>query len=401
MSVDLNKTKKKRAEIQSSGEFWNPNEGDTRLYLGAPCRGEADVDEPTTGLPFIELKVHYSVGDKEGMTVCHNQEVGDASILRHPFVVEQLRKRGVVLPAEGTECPVCQAIYNGDMDQEKAQKCRAQTRYMWWVVPTDFRASSAEQWNKLHPKAVVYFCGQTVHTSFLDAINENGDITDPNAAVLVKVEKKGKGLATKYKVQVDVESAKRPIKLSKEVVRICKEATKPEGGCDLFKVVANMYRNPADVMAMLTGVKVEEGEGEATEDGSKSCYGLDWNDDEECAACEYSEQCKAECEGAAEAEDEEAAEDEEEAAEDEEPAPKPKPKPQAKPQAKPAPKPQAKPQAKVPGKPPTKPAAQAPKPVPKPTMKPGVKAKPKANDDAELDELAAQLKKMGAKKKGK
>jgi hypothetical protein len=294
--LDIKKAKKAYEESRQGGEFWTPDEGETRIYVLPPCR-ENDSYEPTDGLNYIPVGVHYSVGANEQMVVCLDPQQNP--IIKHPFIQEFLKKRGVVVDAEAG-CPVCKAIYQGKMTEAKAAACRFQLRYVWAVMPWDHARQIGKPASKLTPAPVVYTCGRTVYDGIMKTIYEVGDITDFDSAVLVRIEKTGKELKTRYKVQPDIETLRQPVRLDKGTRRIILDAIKEEGDCDLFKVTASMIKGTAQASAVVTGIRTEEEE-EVPETSSeesesrKACFGLDCVDDAECRSCEFKVECAEAC----------------------------------------------------------------------------------------------------------
>jgi len=293
MGLDVNKMKKKRAETQRGSDFWQPQNGETKLYIGMPCRDD-DQWEPTVGLNFIEVYVHYSVGKDNAMVLCLNGK--ENPIIHHPYIVAYLKEKGIKIP-EGTECGVCKAIQEDKIQGDAAHDSRAQMRYLWWLIPIAHREDAADDWRSFGPKAQPYICGPTVHDGFMDVIAENGDITQIDSAILVRLGRKGKGMNTKYQVQADTETLKKPLKLDKATKRVIQEAIKQKGPCDLFRVVAGMVKKPSEIEAAIGGIKVDSGEDDVPDTGgggggtSKPCFGLDYTDDDECNACELRKEC--------------------------------------------------------------------------------------------------------------
>jgi len=250
--VDMGKMRKGYQDQQRAGEFYNFEKGDTLLYIHPQCRQD-DKYEPTDGVNYVPVVVHYDVGKKKAMVVSHDVEINP--IVEHPFVKRILKKKKVKL---AKECPVKREIEDGGLDDDEADRSRAQTKYLWGATPISHRSDASEPWRKLEPKAAALLTGKTVYDGIMEVFFDNGDITDPKAAILVKVNRQGTKLKTKYKVAGDPDTLKKPMKLGKALRAILKKTMKEGGDLDLFKIVANMIKGEADIEAILAGVKTSE-----------------------------------------------------------------------------------------------------------------------------------------------
>lgn len=377
MALKIDKMKKAYQDSKQGGEFWSPDEGETKVYLLPPCR-EDDKWEPTEGLNYIPIAVHFGVGRENKMIVCLDAEQNP--IIRHQFVIDALKKSGKIVDKD-KGCPVCKAIHDGRMGEEDAARSRFQMRFMWGVIPINYARRIGAKPADLDPKAFVYMCGKSVYDGFMKVIYEAGDITDPAGAVFVKIEKTGTGMTTKYKVSPDIESLKTPVQLPKSMKRIILDAIKLGGDCDLFKIAGGLIRGTAEVAAVLSGVKTEEEDDKEGEEEAgpvrKPCFGLDCMDDPECRACEDRVECASKCAVPVPGSGKAAA------------------KPEAKAEPEAADEPEAEgeaaeePEAEGDDEAPAEEAADEPE---------GGNGKDAPADDAELDELEAKLAAMSKKK---
>jgi hypothetical protein len=380
MAVNMGKMRKGYESQKRGGDFFTFEQGDTKCFIHPPCR-EDDTYEPTEGLNYIPVVVHYNVGKNNAMVVCQDPETNP--IIEHPFVKAFLKKKKIKLDGE---CAVCAEIASGEMDDDEADDSRPQTRYMWGITPLEQRSSKTDDWRRLNPKPCVAMVGKTLYDGFMELFFDNGDISDMAAAILGKVNRVGKGPRdTKYKVTADVQSLKKPLKLDSKLAKVIAKALAEGGDCDLFKIIANMVKSPAAVRAALTGVAVDESDEDDDDVEDTDDTEPDEDGDEGEGEDEEPEEDESGDEG--EGEDESGDEDEGEG-EDEEPEELPKPKVKSK------------------GKPATK-----------PSNKPKAKAKPQPDDDEDeggdddggdddelgldaLDEELARLSKGKGKKKG-
>jgi hypothetical protein len=374
MGLKLDKAKKAYQDSKKGGEFWTPDEGETRIYLHPPCRDD-DNYEPTDGLNYLPVGMHYSLGDdKKGSCIC--LDASRNKLLKHPFFLDEYRKAsGTKLDLEQV-CPVCQAIFEGRMgDAEAVKASRYQLRYLWGVTPLDFARRIGGAATTMSPTPSPYMTGQTIYDGVMKIIVEVGDITDMDAAVLVKIVRTGQGLATKYQISADIETVRTPMRMDKAFKRTILEAIKPGGECDLWKITASLMKTPGEITALLSGVRIAEDEEQPEGPAQPACFGRDYSEDEECSACGLAEECAAKVLEKEEAE-------------------KPKPRPAApKPAAaKPAaPKPAASKPAAAKPLPPVEPASKpvaakaaskpAPRPAPEPEPAPEEEEPPLPDDE--------------------
>ncbi len=252
--VDIAKMQKRKAESEKESNFFKPVKGETLLFVHPQVYPDDKV-EPTAGLNYVEAVYHYSVGKDIVAALCLN--VKKNPILKHPIIQEFLKKAGKVIKLDG-ECPVCAALPM--MDEERANDCRAQTKYVWGVTPLTEKGPKEEKARALEVKPSVFSCGKQVWDGLVELYNGCGDISDLNAAVFVKVTKTGEGkTGTKYTVSADMASARQPKKLPAGVASLIKDAMAPGGDCDVFRVVAGSIRTAADLKAGLGGIAVDDG----------------------------------------------------------------------------------------------------------------------------------------------
>jgi len=261
MGVNMKKMRRGYESQQRGGDFWNVPEGDSLVYVHPPCR-EEDEYEPTEGLNYIPVAVHYAVGKNNAMCVCLDSD--NNPIIKHPFIKALLKKRGIKLDGN---CPVCEAIQAGKMDADDGDRSRVQTRYLWGLTLLKHRGKSSQPWNKVAAKPAVAFVGKTVYDGLMEMFFDNGDITEMGAAILAKINRVGTGPTdTKYKVAADTESLKKPKKLAKRLRDMVLKALKEGGDCDLFRIVSQLIKSPEEVEAAMAGVKVELDEDDDDED---------------------------------------------------------------------------------------------------------------------------------------
>jgi hypothetical protein len=314
MAIDIKKLAKKRDEVASStgggGDFWNVDEGEYLVYLHG--QNYPDDDHELTGpYNFIETVFHYGVGGKKGGQVCLNSVINP--VLNHPKVKEFLAARKTPIDlGKKSKCPVCEAIADGDVPDDQAERMKAQTKWLFGTTPMFYRKTKGNEWSKLKFEPMVLIAGVTVFNDITGEMIDLSprDLSDPKKAILLQLSRKGKDFNnTKYKVKAERDDTK----LDKGQRKIILKAIAPDGPCDLFKVLANLTKTYDALNAQLTGVDVDVEDGE--EDDDPSCFGTGFEeDDEDCDECEVREDCRKKVEGGEDEEEEE--EDEEDEGED-------------------------------------------------------------------------------------
>ena len=340
MAVNMKKMKGDYNKRQKSGEFWNPDAGDTVVYICPPCRSN-DKYEPTEGLNYIPVTLHYQVGKNNAMVMSLDNEANP--VLDHPFLKPFLKKGKKKLTGR---CPTREWLEE-EATEAEAEASRPQTKYLFNVIPIKHRSRKGDDWTKLDPQVRPFLSGKMVYDGIMEVFFDEGDITEMDGAVFVKISKTGKGLNTKYKVTADVTSLKKPVKLAPSVVKLINEALKEGGDGDLFRLVANMVKSPSDVEALLSGVQTTDDDDdddlddeEIDDDEDDEEEDDDGDDDEEDDDAEEDEEDDEEDDEGdddeepeedeeddeEEPEEEDDEEDDEDEDEDEEPEEEPKPK---------------------------------------------------------------------------
>jgi hypothetical protein len=263
MALNMKKMKRDYEKHQKNGDWWQPPNGDTLVYIHPQCR-EDDKYEPTEGLNYIEVGVHYQIGGK--MVVSLDKSANP--ILTHPFVKAQLKKKGVKISGP---CPIAKAIREDMMSDDEADASRRQQKFLFGVTPLYHRESKTKDWKKLDPNPQVYLAGKTIYEGILELFCELGDITGMEEATLVLIHREGKGKHdTKYKVSPCLDkgiegSVNTPMEVSGTLRARVEKAL--DDDCDLFKVVASMVKSTTEVEQLLSGIEMvdddEEEEPEA------------------------------------------------------------------------------------------------------------------------------------------
>lgn len=247
---------------KGGADFFKFDKGDTLIYVHPPCRN-GDEFEPTRGLPFIPIGVHYGVG---GKAMCPSLDPEDNPIITHPFIKKELKKAGKKLTGK---CPVKLALEGEDLSDEEADAMKLKVQYVWGITPLGFKKSKKEgaKWLELDDGPVVLFCGPQVNDALIEIFEEHGEITDPRKAIRVVVTKSDAGQIN-YKAKAYKLDLKKPYVLPKENRVALLKAL--EGECDLFRVVANTIKPPNKVAELLGGdIDDEDDDDEKPKKGSK------------------------------------------------------------------------------------------------------------------------------------
>lgn len=230
---------------KGGADFFKFDKGDTLIYVHPPCRN-GDEYEPTKGLPFIPIGVHYGVG---GKAMCPSLDPEDNPIISHPFIKKELKKAGKKLTGK---CPIKTALEGEDLSDEEADGMKLKIQYVWGITPLGFKKSKKEgaKWLELDDGPVVLFCGPQLNDALIEIFEEHGEITDPRKAIRVVVTKSDTGQVS-YKAKAYKLDLKKPYVLPKEDRVALLKAL--EGECDLFRVVANTIKPPSKVKELLGG----------------------------------------------------------------------------------------------------------------------------------------------------
>jgi len=254
--IDVRRLRQSFEENQRGGDLWTPGEGVTLAYIHGLCR-ENDDHPLTEGKNHIDLCLHYNLGSGSDrkMAVCLDPELNP--IIKHPVVESYLERREIEI---GNSCPVCDPILKGIIDPSVVDEISVSKRYLWGITPRAFKVNStSENWQEISPKPQVILTGMSLYEGFMQAFFDSGDITDLDSAIYVQIERTGKGrFDTKYKVGVCTQketpgSVLNPVKFDDRSKRIINNAVKPDGDCDLFRVVSNLIKSKSDVEELISG----------------------------------------------------------------------------------------------------------------------------------------------------
>lgn len=286
MGVNLSTLRKKKdeaiAKFGANAEYWQIPVGQNLIYVGPPIPGD--------DLPFAEVAMHFRVGPDSKMVTCLDKELNP--ILNNERIIKILEKRKKDI-SDG--CDVC-----GRLDEGSKVGDEVKNRYFFPIVPLKFRKSTNKKWREADDadELRILACGYTVWSGITDIMINNGDITDPNQAILVCLERNGTGLNSKYTVQADSDSVREGgIKLSKQVRALVKKVVQEGEIGDLYRLIGNSIKSSAEVRAIVEGVPLEDVDNEDSDRDTKpDCFGLDFeDDDDDCDDCSYRDECSKKC----------------------------------------------------------------------------------------------------------
>jgi hypothetical protein len=288
----MRKDKEQRDAASKRGADWyNIPSGETLMYICPPCRDE-------DSLPYCQLIVHYGIGPKNRMLP--SLDLGINKILTDPRVLAIMEARdGFKVPDKDTKCPISTEWERLDAagDETARDDIKRNNRFLFNIIPWAHRKGKTDDWEQLpKDKAMPMMTGKTVWDGVLEVFFDEGDITDPRKAILVKVTKTGTGMSTRYSVSADSASIREAVRLNKSQKAACRAALTEGGSGDFYKMIGEMVVDAPGVERMLAGVE-EEAAAEET-DESPSCFGQDYEaeDDEDCGKCPWRGLCSAKLE---------------------------------------------------------------------------------------------------------
>jgi len=237
----------RRKQAQRGRKDWYDfEEGDTLCYVCPPCRADDKYN-------FYDLLQHFQVNGKS-MVVCLDPEMNP--ILTHPSLQPYLEGKDI-----SGGCPICSDLDAGKVAPAMADGMGAKWKYLFNVVPIKHRFNKQASWRDLAPYEVVPInAGPVVWNGICDVLADEGNITDPDAAVLVRVNRTGRGKATRYEVKEDKESSRSPLKLPPELRQTIAQAIAPGGSNDLYQIMGKIIYSRAKALSLLRGIEVDADE---------------------------------------------------------------------------------------------------------------------------------------------
>lgn len=221
------------------------------VYITPPVHG-------TT--PYVEVQAQYQIGPNK------RQILNASSLEGDPGFLAALEARDLSWDdvAEGWEMAEAYAKAN------RGNK-RIQLKDKWYFgcVVLATRRSSRDDWEwEDKPEFQAIAAGKTIFNGITDVFFDEGDITDPDAAILIRITRKGQKLETEYTIRVDSDSLREPHQLDPDLWDRLEKQLVPGGDADLMRLVAQLVRSSEKVEAVLDGTDGDNDE--ESEESSRS-----------------------------------------------------------------------------------------------------------------------------------
>jgi hypothetical protein len=294
MGFNKDKVKKRKSEL-SGGNNFTAKEGETLLFF-------CDTGHPEDEFNFLELLVHYGLGQRRLPAMCLDASRNPALV--DPRVIELAQsEKNVDLVAEAKKgCPVCRRVWGTDgvqaLPKAEGDDIKANRRYIFPVIPMAYKVKDGKNFQELDPRVQCWNTSYTQWDKITDELVEIGNPTDPESAVFLKVSRKGlKKNDTKYEITTDKSSFREPEKLSKHIKALILKETKPGESADIYRSAADLVKTADEMEALVTGIQVEQpAETTDADDDHPACFGLDYAEkDAECVACDDKGDCAKAC----------------------------------------------------------------------------------------------------------
>ena len=305
------------------GDLYTLREGITVAYLCPPCREDDRLN-------YIQVGVHY--GLRRGPTLCLDPTRN--KMWRNQNFLDIMKEKGIKTPAKCPACARADKLFRKaetEKEKEEPRRIKFQDKYLWNLIPMAHRTLDSDELNFLEPELVQLLSGEQIWDDVSRIICEEGNITNANEAVFVRITRKGaKGdKQTKYTTVADTDSLREPKKLPKALRARITKALVPDGEGDLYFIAADWYVDAETMADLLDATEFEESEepdGDGTPEDAKpprrkrvsppeeeeepseeppklpkekrKCFGADFDpSDETCDDCDWRKKCKAEMVG--------------------------------------------------------------------------------------------------------
>lgn len=302
MALNTKRWAQKKKEVdqklkeRQEGNLWGKIEEGEYLCYVHPLIYPDDEHEHTSGYNFIEVLMHYNLGGQNNAQLCLNYK--ENPILSHPIVQKFVanREKNAFKITPKLRCEVCEKIESGEITNPKNKQ---QIKWFFGLTPMWYRKDKGDEWSRIKFKPRFLISGPQIFNDYMDCLIDlsSSDIEpmDPESAVLLKLGRTGTDFnTTEYSVSIDIDSAREPIKLDKGQKAAIAKVVKPKGELDLFHLVSSFTKSPRQISALIAGVSERNVDDEEAET-PKECFGKNWEDDDECKACDSSEECMRVC----------------------------------------------------------------------------------------------------------
>ncbi len=290
--------KKNKTFYKFDGANWS-----IRAYVAPPCPGH-DMSAFTSDLPVIEIVCHSGLNRTNGMGAClkNNNDLLEHPVIQSYLAEERSPGQNRAIPVAG-KCSPC-SLLKGDpryshmsFTDRELSDMKPKPKFLMAFCPFEVNGNEVPA---LEREFYPYLAPVTVNEGIAKAMADaRMDITDPNNAVLVKIEKKTVNNRVSYSVSIDIDTARNPFRLSKDLRAKLAEGQSKDGDINLFRIAANLFKTDEAMHKMIVGESEEKVETKKAEATKPKCFGVAYDaTDEECTEkCKFVNECKALCPG--------------------------------------------------------------------------------------------------------
>ena len=254
MAINIGKLRERRNKQSGGGDrkssdFWKPQDDTTTLLYIVPPTDEMD------GIPYVEFEQYFVRAGGRSTALVSLDRRNEA--LWHPATKEFIDPKGLT---PGVRCPIAEHRDSGiegaivERDEQSIQRSRRS--FLFYVIPI---ANVIDGEVEMLPDAErvprPYIAGFTVWDGVCEVIETEGDITNPDAAIFVRLKKKKTGPANfdvEYRVSADSNSLRKPVKL-KGAERQALDEAQASGDINPFRIVGAFAKSREDMIAILRG----------------------------------------------------------------------------------------------------------------------------------------------------
>ena len=239
VAVDQDVMRKDRKRTDKTGEgadLYQIPEGDTLLWILPPVH----ESEPRV---YVEFQAHFGVGPNSRMVV-NLEHLEDHEPLLDAF--EKSKKIDLEDARVGWE-------FMGEHDLADTERSKLKPRWAFNVVPMQFRRNKRAKWEPSERDPCMIAVGKQIYNGITDIMFDQGDITDPDAAILVQVNRKGTKLNTEYAVTVHADSLRDPIEIDDELWERVEKYLEPGGEGDIYRQLVLWCRTEEEIEGVIEG----------------------------------------------------------------------------------------------------------------------------------------------------
>lgn len=298
MAVDLRGMRDQRARdtVKTGSDFgkgpgfFDFDEGTTLVYVCPPT-------EAMKGIPYVRVDRHRGVGPGSRPTpvICLHPE---NPVLSNPEVLRYLAERKIGLSGK---CPTCVLLDSetppAGYTEERLGQMGFKPAYFMALIPWARlgKDNAVQPYSEAEKIPRISIMGPQCWDAVCKVIEETGDVTDPNAAVLVRVHRGPKNSQPLYTASADVDTVRVAMVLPKPQKALLRKAQEPGGDLDLYRCIAYMIKDEATMTALLRGEEVHT-QAASADPGKPHCFGLDCDPkDDTCVKCGVHTDCAVAC----------------------------------------------------------------------------------------------------------